>query len=84
MIVAATPFSVPWRARPGVRPLEDGAAGSSSRTAPCPGKQHELKERQSSLVLRDDEEDGAPPHRSTVDLRSGTAVIRVTPGRLRS
>ncbi|MER6426376.1 hypothetical protein ACFV2Z_17480 [Streptomyces sp. NPDC059688] len=57
MIVAATPFSVPWRARPGVRLLEDGAAG---------------------------QEGGAPPHRSTVDLRSGTAVIRVTPGRLRS
>ncbi|MEU7029373.1 DUF6191 domain-containing protein [Streptomyces sp. NPDC046275] len=41
------------------------------------GKQHELKERQSSLVLRDDEEDGAPPHRSTVDLTGGRAVIRL-------
>lgn len=41
------------------------------------GKQNELKERQSSLVMRDDEEDGAPPHHSTVDLRSGTAVIRL-------
>lgn len=41
------------------------------------GKQNELKERQSSLVLRDDEEDGAPPHRSTVDLRGGRAVIRL-------
>ncbi|MGW4158784.1 DUF6191 domain-containing protein [Streptomyces sp. NPDC004788] len=44
-----------------------------------PGKQNELKERQSSLVLRDDEEDGAPPHRSTVDLAGGRAVIRLTP-----
>lgn len=26
-----------------------------------PGKQTELKERQSALVMRDDEEDGAPP-----------------------
>lgn len=26
-----------------------------------PGRQNELKERQSALVLRDDEEDGAPP-----------------------
>ncbi|MFD5324818.1 DUF6191 domain-containing protein [Streptomyces sp. NPDC127092] len=43
------------------------------------GKQNELKERQSSLVMRDDEEDGAPPHRSTVDLAGGRAVIRLTP-----
>ncbi|MEU2073286.1 MULTISPECIES: DUF6191 domain-containing protein [unclassified Streptomyces] len=41
------------------------------------GKQNELKERQSALVLRDDEEDGAPPHHSTVDLTSGRAVIRL-------
>lgn len=41
-----------------------------------PGKQSELKERQSAL-LRDDEEDGAPPHRSTVDLDGGLAVIRL-------
>lgn len=41
------------------------------------GKQNELKERQSSLVMRDDEEDSAPPHRSTVDLAGGRAVIRV-------
>ncbi|WP_151773463.1 DUF6191 domain-containing protein [Streptomyces abyssomicinicus] len=51
------------------------------------GKSHELKERQSSLVLRDDEEDGAPPHRTTVDLAGGTAVVRLPsegegPGRL--
>lgn len=44
------------------------------------GKQNELKERQSALVLRDDEEDGAPPHRSTVDLTGGRAVIRVSAG----
>ncbi|MER7759032.1 DUF6191 domain-containing protein [Streptomyces sp. NPDC097619] len=41
-----------------------------------PGKQHELRERRSSLVMRDDEEDGAPP-RTRVDLDGGTAVIRV-------
>lgn len=45
-----------------------------------PGKQTELKERQSALVMRDDEEDGDPPW-STVDLRAGTAVIRLTPPR---
>ncbi|WP_406133582.1 DUF6191 domain-containing protein [Streptomyces zaomyceticus] len=41
------------------------------------GKQNELKERRSALVLRDDEEDGAPPNRSTVDLTGGRAVIRL-------
>ncbi|NEC89988.1 DUF6191 domain-containing protein [Streptomyces sp. SID12501] len=42
-----------------------------------PGKQNELKERQSSLLMRDDEEDGAPPNRTTVDLEGGVAVVRV-------
>lgn len=30
--------------------------------------------------MRDDEEDGAPPHRSTVDLDGGGAVIRLPGG----
>ena len=42
-----------------------------------PGKQSELKERQSALLMRDDEEDGAPPNRTTVDLDGGVAVIRM-------
>ncbi|WP_329119494.1 DUF6191 domain-containing protein [Streptomyces sp. NBC_01465] len=42
-----------------------------------PGKVAELKERQSSLLMRDDEEDGAPPNRTTVDLDGGTAVVRM-------
>ncbi|MGW1714582.1 MULTISPECIES: DUF6191 domain-containing protein [Streptomyces] len=42
-----------------------------------PGKQNELKERQSSLLMRDDEEDGAPPNRTTVDLEGGVAVVRM-------
>ncbi|GGZ13602.1 hypothetical protein GCM10010387_02050 [Streptomyces inusitatus] len=41
------------------------------------GKQNELKERQSALLMKDDEEDGAPPHRSTVDLDGGRAVVRL-------
>ena len=45
-----------------------------------PGKQTELKERQSALVMQDDEEDGAPPW-SSVDLRTGTAVIRLNRSR---
>ncbi|MET9595729.1 DUF6191 domain-containing protein [Streptomyces sp. NPDC006516] len=42
-----------------------------------PGKQSELKERQSALLMRDDEADGAPPNRTTVDLARGTAVVRL-------
>lgn len=45
-----------------------------------PGKQSELKERQSALLLRDDEEDGAPPNRTMVDLDGGTAVVRIPKG----
>jgi hypothetical protein len=70
--------------RAGVLPWRNaGRQGQVSATgfeqlhaALSPGKQHELKERQSALVMRDDEEDGAPP-RSTVDLTSGKAVIRL-------
>ncbi|MER5792990.1 DUF6191 domain-containing protein [Streptomyces sp. NPDC001980] len=71
---------LPWRnaARQG----QISATGFEQlHAALSPGKQHELKERQSALVLRDDEEDGAPP-RSTVDLTAGTAVIRL-PGERR-
>ncbi|MFF0445864.1 DUF6191 domain-containing protein [Streptomyces sp. NPDC004609] len=42
-----------------------------------PGKQSELKERQIALLLKDDDEDGAPPNRSTVDLDGGRAVVRL-------
>ncbi|MFE2520170.1 DUF6191 domain-containing protein [Streptomyces mirabilis] len=28
------------------------------------------------LLLRDHEEDGAPPHRTTIDLEGETAVVR--------
>ncbi|MHA5049910.1 DUF6191 domain-containing protein [Streptomyces sp. SD15] len=33
--------------------------------------------RRSSLVLRDEEEDGAPPHRTSIDLDGGTVVVRL-------
>ncbi|MGW3957176.1 DUF6191 domain-containing protein [Streptomyces sp. NPDC004752] len=74
---------LPWRN--GVRCGQVSATGFEQlHGALSPGKQHELRERQSALLLRDDEEDGAPPRRSTVDLDGGTAVIRVTPGHPRS
>ncbi|MGX1911170.1 DUF6191 domain-containing protein [Streptomyces phaeochromogenes] len=69
--------------RAGVLPWRNGArVGQVSATgfeqlhgALSPGKQNELKERESALVLRDDEEDGAPSHRTRVDLDSGIAVM---------
>ncbi|MFE7171674.1 DUF6191 domain-containing protein [Streptomyces sp. NPDC057616] len=69
---------LPWR--------NDGRQGQISATgfeqlhaSFSPGKQNELEERRSALILRDDEEDGAPPHRTTVDLAGGVAVVRMTP-----
>ncbi|MFC8790833.1 DUF6191 domain-containing protein [Streptomyces cinereoruber] len=42
-----------------------------------PGKQNELKERQSALVIPDNQDDGAPPNRTTVNLTAGTAIVRI-------
>ncbi|MFE2944114.1 DUF6191 domain-containing protein [Streptomyces sp. NPDC059255] len=67
---------LPWRN--GARQGQISATGFEQLHASfSPGKQSELKERQSALLLRDDEEDGAPPHRTTVDLDGGTAVVRL-------
>ncbi|MFD8043168.1 DUF6191 domain-containing protein [Streptomyces chartreusis] len=66
---------LPWRNH--ARQGQISATGFEQLHASfSPGKQSELEERRSALVMRDDEEDGAPP-RSTVDLRGGTAVIRM-------
>lgn len=43
-----------------------------------PGKHEELKTRASTLVLRDDEQDGAPPGSAAIDLEAGTAVMRAS------
>ncbi|MFD4571920.1 DUF6191 domain-containing protein [Streptomyces sp. NPDC058417] len=67
---------LPWRT--GTRQGQISATGFEQLHASfSPGKQSELRERQSSLLLRADEDEGAPPHRTTVDLDGGTAVIRV-------
>ncbi|MFF2520566.1 DUF6191 domain-containing protein [Streptomyces liangshanensis] len=67
---------LPWRNS--VRQGQISATGFEQLHATfSPGKQNELKERRSALVLRDDEEDGAPPHRTTVDLDGRTAVVRL-------
>ncbi|SDN10973.1 DUF6191 domain-containing protein [Streptomyces wuyuanensis] len=67
---------LPWRNS--VRQGQISATGFEQLHATfSPGKQSELKERQSALLLRDDEEDGAPPNRTTIDPDGGTAVVRV-------
>ncbi|MEV0035397.1 DUF6191 domain-containing protein [Streptomyces sp. NPDC050804] len=67
---------LPWRN--GARQGQVSATGFEQLHASLsPGKQTELKERRSALVMRDDEDDGAPPHRTTVDLDGGTAVVRI-------
>ncbi|WP_432186301.1 DUF6191 domain-containing protein [Streptomyces sp. Tue6028] len=67
---------LPWRN--GARQGQISATGFEQLHASLsPGKQDELKQRQSSLVMRDDEEDEGPPHRTTVDLDGGVAVVRM-------
>ncbi|MFF0742852.1 DUF6191 domain-containing protein [Streptomyces sp. NPDC004111] len=67
---------LPWRN--GARQGQISSTGFEQLHASfSPGKQSELKERRSALLLRDDEEDGAPPHRTTVDLDGGRAVVRM-------
>lgn len=59
---------------PGVEELAAAFQGS---------KRIELEQRQSELMLRDDETDGAPPSSNRIDLTSGRAVIRVNGDRRR-
>ncbi|WP_329261411.1 DUF6191 domain-containing protein [Actinoallomurus sp. NBC_01490] len=67
---------LPWRSPESGRPL--AAPGLDEMQAIFYAtKRHELDERRTSLMLRDEEGDGAPP-RSEVDLHSGKAVIRKT------
>ncbi|MFJ2115048.1 MULTISPECIES: DUF6191 domain-containing protein [unclassified Streptomyces] len=67
---------LPWRN--GARQGQISATGFEQLHASfSPGKQNELKERGSALLMRDDEEDGAPPHRTLVDLDGGTAIVRI-------
>ncbi|MFE6779095.1 DUF6191 domain-containing protein [Streptomyces sp. NPDC057702] len=67
---------LPWRGA--ARQGQISATGFEQLHASLsPGKQNELRERQSALVLPDDEDDGAPPNRTTVDLTAGTAIVRM-------
>ncbi|MEV7782583.1 DUF6191 domain-containing protein [Kitasatospora sp. NPDC088351] len=64
---------VPWRGTG--REGQVSATGFEQLHAQfAAGKQHELDERRSTLMLRDEEGEGAPP-RTRVDLAAGTAVV---------
>ena len=67
---------LPWRRGGDDRPVSatgfEVLHGSIS-----PGKAQELKQRQTSLVMREEDEAGAP-RRGGIDLESGRAVIKIT------
>ncbi|MEW2357489.1 DUF6191 domain-containing protein [Spirillospora sp. NPDC029432] len=68
---ANTRFRLPWRRTADGRPL--AATGFEEFHAVYfASKRHDIDERHSSLVRRDEEGDGAPP----IDLDAGTATIR--------
>ncbi len=65
---------VPWRGTG--REGQVSATGFEQLHAQfAAGKQAELEQRRTALMLRDEDGEGAPP-RSTVDLEGGVAVIR--------
>ncbi|WP_354644998.1 DUF6191 domain-containing protein [Kitasatospora camelliae] len=66
---------VPWRGTG--REGQVSATGFEQLHAQfAAGKQHELDQRRSTSMLRDEEGEGAPP-RTRVDLARGTAVVRL-------
>lgn len=74
MLRAGRAGILPWRR--GGRQGQISATGFEQLHASfSPGKQEELEQRKTTLILRDEEGDAAPP-RSAVDLDRGTAVIR--------
>jgi hypothetical protein len=73
-VAAGRHLRLPWHKAESGRPL--AAPGVDELNALFYAtKRYELDERRTSLMLRDEEGDGAPP-RSVVDLDAGTAVIR--------
>jgi Family of unknown function (DUF6191) len=73
-VAAGRRLRLPWRRAEEGRPL--AAPGIDELNALFYAtKRYELDERRTSLMLRDEEGDGAPPY-SVVDLDAGTAVIR--------
>lgn len=75
MLRAGRAGMLPWRGE-GRRGQVSSTGFEQLHAAFSPGKQHELEQRKTTLMLRDEDGDGAPP-RSQVDLDGGTAVIRL-------
>lgn len=69
---------VPWRRERGTRPVS-ATRFEVLHAGPAPGKAQELKERQNSLPLREDET-AAGPGSGTVDLDSGRIMVRRAEG----
>lgn len=67
-------FRLPWRRDEVGRPISAIAVGELDAFFHGTHR-HQQEQRRSSLMLRDEENDGAPP-RSRVDLDAGTAVVR--------
>ncbi|MEU8117755.1 DUF6191 domain-containing protein [Spirillospora sp. NPDC049024] len=70
-------FRLPWRRDEVGRPVSAIAVGELDAFFHGTHR-HQQEQRRSSLILRDDENDGAPP-RSRVDLDAGTAIVRRPP-----
>lgn len=69
---------LPWRRKAGNRRVS--ATGFEVLHAHLSvGKAQELKQRSTSLVLREDEHAAGRPRSSAIDLEAGTAVIRQQP-----
>ncbi|KAB2373216.1 DUF6191 domain-containing protein [Actinomadura montaniterrae] len=72
-------FRLPWRRDEVGRPVSAVAVGELDAFFQGTHR-HAQEQRRSSLMLRDEEDDGAPP-RGRVDLDAGTAVVRRPRGR---
>lgn len=71
-------FRLPWRRDDAGRPLSAVAVGELDAFFHSTHR-HRQDQRNSSLILRDEEDDGAPP-RNKIDLDTGTAIVRRPPG----
>ncbi|SEG24299.1 hypothetical protein SAMN04489712_10451 [Thermomonospora echinospora] len=67
-------FRLPWRRDEVGRPISAVALGELDVFFHGTHR-HQQEQRRSSLMLRDEENDGAPP-RTHIDLNAGTAIVR--------